>query len=246
MTAVFVGGYSVMKKIAIGFVAVVTLIRPSLAADIVQPPPALTPSPPLVYSWAGFYLGGQIGGAWSNSGYTLNNGAGLIESFNFNPDSVIGGGHVGIQGQWTNWVLGLEGTFNWTNLTQTDPSVLSPGRFRSLTTDDIGTIVVKAGYAWDRWLLYAKGGWADARINTFAINTVTGVSGNVTNWQSGWTIGGGLDYMMAPNWIAGIDFNYYNFKFDRTGTASDGTISTWSNTNSNVYGVTGRLDYLFH
>jgi len=46
------------------------------------------------------------------SDYTLNNGAGTIESFNFNPDSVIGGGNVGIQGQWANWVLGIEGTFN--------------------------------------------------------------------------------------------------------------------------------------
>jgi hypothetical protein len=35
---------------------------------------------------------------WNRSS-ALNNGAGLIESFNFNPDSVIGGGNVGIQGQ---------------------------------------------------------------------------------------------------------------------------------------------------
>jgi outer membrane immunogenic protein len=91
-----------------------------------------------------------------------------------------------------------------------------------------------------------KGGWADARINTFAINTATGVNGSATQWQGGWTIGGGLDYMFAPNWIAGIDFNYYNFKFNRTATATDFTISNWYNTNSNIYAVTARLDYLFN
>jgi outer membrane immunogenic protein len=112
-----------MKKLAIG--AIVGLIgTPVLAADLGQPVYQPAPPPPApVYSWAGFYAGGQIGGAWSNSDYTLNNGAGLIESFNFNPDSVIGDGNVGIQGQWANWVLGIEGTFNWTNLTQTDQSV---------------------------------------------------------------------------------------------------------------------------
>jgi outer membrane immunogenic protein len=196
-------------------------------------------------SWSGFYVGGQVGGAWSNSGFTFNNGAGIVESFNYNPDSVIGGGHVGIQGEWNHWVLGVEGAFNWSNLSKTDESVLSPTRFRTLTTDDIGSIVAKAGYAWDRWLLYAKGGWADARINTFAINRATGVFANPTSWEGGWTIGAGLDYLVTKNLVVGIDFNYYNFTFDRTAIATDSTIGHWYNTNSDIYAVAARVSYLF-
>jgi hypothetical protein len=52
--------------------------------------------------------------------------------------------------------------------------------------------------------------------------------------------------LLLPNLIAGIDFNYYNFEFNRSATNTDGTISTWYNTNSNVYAVTARLDYLFN
>jgi outer membrane immunogenic protein len=240
----------VMRHLSAGLFAAVfaiTVSQIAAAADLGQPlykapPPPVQPTP----TWAGIYAGGQVGGAWSNSTYTLNNGAGLIENFNFDPASVIGGAHLGVQGQWTNWVLGIEGTFNWTDLSQTDQSVLSPPRMRSLRTDDIATVVGKAGFVWDRWLVVAKGGWADARINTFAINPLTGIFGNATQWQGGWTVGGGLDYMLAPNWIAGVDFNYYNFKFDRSATNSDSTIGTWSNTNSNIYAVTARLSYFFN
>jgi outer membrane immunogenic protein len=200
----------------------------------------------VAYNWSGFYVGGQVGGAWSRSNYTLDNGAGLIENFNFDPTSLIGGGHVGLQGQWGNWVLGIEGTYNATDLKQTDQSVLSPGRVRRLTTDGIATAVGKVGYAWDRWMIYGKGGFADARIETFGQNPATGISGQANTWQNGWTAGGGLDYMLAPSWIVGVDFNYYNFSFDRTALNTDATTSRWFNTKSDIYAVTFRVSYLFN
>jgi outer membrane immunogenic protein len=235
-----------MRKITACIAAIAALVgTPVLAADMAVKAPVMKAPPPAI-SWAGIYVGGQVGYAWSNSSYTYNNGAGLIEGFSFNPSSAIGGGHIGIQGQWATWVLGLEGDFNWTDLNQTDISVLAPPRMRSINTRDISTVVGKVGYAWDHWLLYVKGGWADARINTFVINPATGILANPTAWQGGATVGGGLDYMMAPNWIAGVDFNYYTFKFDRTAVATDATISTWTGTRSDVYAVMGRLSYLFN
>jgi outer membrane immunogenic protein len=64
-------------------------------------------------------------------------------------------------------------------------------------------------------------------------------------WQSGWTVGGGVDYLLAPNWIAGVDFSYYNFSFDRSAVASSGGTAFWSNSNADVYAVTGRISYKF-
>jgi outer membrane immunogenic protein len=239
--------WSVMKKLATAIAAIALIGTPAFAADMaVKAPSPPAPPPAPVCIWCGFYLGGQIGYAWSNSSYTHFNGA-INENFTFNPTSAIGGPHVGIQGQWDSWVFGLEGTFNWADLNQADPSVLLPNRVRSLRTDEIETIVGKAGYAWDRWLLYAKGGWANSRISVFAINTASGVNSQSTAWQGGWTVGGGLDYMMAPNWIAGIDFNYYKFeKFDRSPIDSAGVGVSYFNTNSNIYAVTARLSYLFN
>ena len=42
----------------------------ALAADLPAPPPVYYKEPPIVYNWTGFYIGGNIGAAWSGlSGY---------------------------------------------------------------------------------------------------------------------------------------------------------------------------------
>jgi outer membrane immunogenic protein len=198
---------------------------------------------PLV-SWAGFYIGGQVGGAWSHSDYTLENVVGL-ENFTHEPSALIGGGHIGLQGQWGNWVLGVEGTYSWTDLDSTLTSVLQPGRRRTLTIDSIGTVVGKAGMAFNNWLFYVKGGWAITNIDTFAINPATGVNGRTSGTESGWTVGTGIDYMLNANWIIGVDFNYYRFDFDRSGIFTDATAFRYFNTNSDIYSVMGRVSYKF-
>lgn len=199
---------------------------------------------PAAYDWSGFYLGGQIGYAGSRSNYTLDNSV-VVERFGFDPKSAIGGGHAGLQGQFGSWVLGVEGTYNAVGLKQTDVSVLLPGRLRTNSTTDIATVVGKVGYATGPVLLYAKGGWADAKIETSGINPATGISGNVNAWASGYTIGGGVDYMFAKNWIAGVDFNYYRFGFNRNTLATDGTPSNYTGRNE-IYAGMFRLSYLFN
>jgi outer membrane immunogenic protein len=168
-----------------------------------------------------------------------------VESFSFHPNSAIGGAHAGLQGQWGTWVLGVEGSFNFTHLHETRVSPLRPPSFKTFELDDIATVVAKAGYAANRWLIYVKGGWADANIRTEGTNPVNGSTAAPRAWQSGWTVGGGVDYLLAPNWIAGVDFSYYNFSFDRSAVASSGGTAFWSNSNADVYAVTGRISYKF-
>jgi outer membrane immunogenic protein len=239
-----------MKKILLGAIATVAISSTAFAADL--PARTYTNAAPVVapiaYSWSGCYVGGQAGGAWSRSHHTLDNGAGLVEAFGYNPSSFIGGGQVGCQYQFPgNFVLGAEGTWSWVDLKQTDVSVLAPPRTRFLGIDQIATATVKLGYAWDRWMVYGKGGFADARIDTFAINPVTTVSADVNRWQSGWTVGGGIEYMIVQNFILGAEFNYYNFKYDRAGVlATDGTIGSYFNTKAEVYSVMARASWLFN
>ena len=52
--------------------------------------------------------------------------------------------------------------------------------------------------------------------------------------------------MFAQNWIVGVDFNYYNFDFDRSVVLTSGVTSNFNSTNSNIYVVTARLSYLFN
>jgi outer membrane immunogenic protein len=162
---------------------------------------------------------------------------------------LIGGGYVGAQYQWGNWVLGVEGTFSAMKLNQTQPSVvIGGGRTRSLRIDGIATVVGRVGYAWNNWLPYVKGGWADSRINTSSTDpNLGGNNSSTTQRFNGWTIGGGADYMVVHNWIVGVDFNYYNVTFNHTFSFVPGGLpGAITNSQANVYAATVRLTYLFN
>ena len=228
---------------AIAALSVLSFGAPAVAADMaVNARPAAAIAPPI---WSGFYVGGQAGYSWANADFTHTSTTGFVEDFSFHPSSAIGGAHAGAQGQWGNWVLGLEGSFNFTRLDETVVSPLRPPSFKTFELDDIATVVGKAGYAANRWLIYVKGGWADANIRTEGTNPLNGSTAAPRAWESGWTVGGGVDYLLAPNWIAGVDFNYYNFSFDRSAVASSGGTAFWSNSNADMYAVTGRISYKF-
>ena len=223
----------------------------AMAADLGRPAPAPAPAPvykappPMIYSWTGCYLGGHVGGVWSNDSYTLDNGA-FVESFSFNPNSWIGGGQLGCQMQASSFVFGVEGTWSGTDLKQTNKSVVDPLRNRTFKLDEIATVTGRLGVAFDRWMIYGKGGWADGRIDTFALNTATNVSIDLNAWQSGWTVGGGIEWMMWQNLVLGAEFNYYSFKFDRSGLDNVGGTSRFFNTNANVYSAMVRASWLFN
>jgi outer membrane immunogenic protein len=234
-----------LSTVLICGITAVAFAQIASAADLPRKAPAYAPPPVPVYNWSGFYIGAQAGGAWSDSSYTFTNVVGP-ENFSHDPASFIGGGHIGAQYQWNVLVLGIEGTFSWMQLDDTQTGVLQPGRLRTLELNNMATVVGKIGYAAGQWMPYIKGGWATTKIETFSINPATGISGGTSDWESGWTVGGGVDYMFTPNWIAGIDFNYYRFDFDgRGGIATDGTPFSYTNTESKIFSVMARLSYKF-
>jgi outer membrane immunogenic protein len=234
-----------MKKrlAAVAALSVLSFGPPAIAADFpVKARPVAAIAPP---SWSGFYFGGQAGYAWAAADYTHTSTSGFVEAFSFHPESTIAGTHAGVQGQWGSWVLGVEGAFNWTHFFETRISALRPPSFKTFELNDIGTVVGKAGYAVNNWLVYLKGGWADGNIRTEGTNPLTGSTAAPRQRENGWTVGSGVDYLVAANWVLGADFNYYNIHFDRAAIASNGLPTTWSNANAVVYAVTGRISYKF-
>src|ERR1700722_17978729 len=142
------------------------------AADLGRPLPTKPPAMIVADDWSGFYLGGHLGAAWSRSGYSYVDGLGDVDAFSFNPNSIIGGGHAGLQGQWGPWVLGVEGSFDGTDLSQTSgvgPNTLTT---QSLKIDDIATVTGRLGYALPAWLFYVKGGWAGVHEKNSSINAI--------------------------------------------------------------------------
>ena len=68
----------------------------------------------------------------------------------------------------------------------------------------------RLGYAFDRWLVYAKGGAAWTREKW---NVNDGVGGAITgNFdRTGWIVGAGVEWAMFGNWSAKVEYNYLNF-----------------------------------
>jgi outer membrane immunogenic protein len=200
-----------MKKILIGAASLAALAAfagQALAADMpartYSKAPAYT-APAVVYNWTGFYIGGHVGGAFAGDNSLVSSDA-----------RFMGGVQAGFDYQFApNWVLGAEAQYSWLGGNNNNNGVLFPGGTLVTATnaDQIGSVTGRLGYTWGPALLYAKGGYAWRDGNNIAA-TVAGVPAGFTtsgNRKDGYTVGGGLEYMFAPNWSAKAEYQYYNF-----------------------------------
>jgi outer membrane immunogenic protein len=201
-----------MKKTLIGVASLAALAAfagQAFAADIPartysKAPPAYT-APAVVYNWTGFYIGGHVGGAFAGDNSLVSSDA-----------RFMGGVQAGFDYQFApNWVLGAEAQYSWLSGGNNNNGVLFPGGtlVTGNTADQIGSVTGRLGYTWGPALLYAKGGYAWRDGNNIAAS-VAGVPAAFTasgNRKDGYTVGGGLEYMFAPNWSAKAEYQYYNF-----------------------------------
>ena len=226
------------------------------AADLGARPYAKAPYISPVFNWAGFYVGGHIGGAstteqWVNSANTtlfgdLSPGQGFRQRGN----GVFGGGQVGYNWQASNYVFGLEGTLSGLNNRGTvQNTVFGLGlddQF-SWRADWMATVTGRAGYAVNNNLFYVKGGYAGVNNRLSVIDNVplTG-SGSQTQWHNGWTVGAGWEYGITQNWIVGLEYNYAAFenKSYQLAGAAPGTY-TFDAKPRDIQSAVVRLSYKF-
>ena len=181
---VFVGGFT----LAAGTVACVCSVQ---AADLPMRPAPAPVAPvayaPPVYNWSGFYIGGHIGGGFENSSWT-DPFTGSNDTFN--NSGFLGGAQIGVNTQFNWLVLGLEGDFSWTSAikgTGTD----SLGDSITTSPQWTSTVTGRIGAAFDRLLVYGKGGVAFAEDKS-TFTPVGGATATDTTTRVGWTAGAGL------------------------------------------------------
>ena len=189
----------------------------ALAADLPPPPPApwapatYVPVAAPIYNWSGIYIGVNGGYAFGTSDWTSPAAAGVpaATTGNFNTNGWLGGGTVGANYQfWGGAVLGVEGDWDWTNLNGTSsaaPCITAPATGCQTSSDWLGTVRGRAGWAFDRVLLYGTGGVAFAPVQ--ATLNGSGLGTNSTT-EVGWTAGAGLEFAFAPNWTAKAEYLY--------------------------------------
>ena len=181
-----------MKRLLLAGAALLSLMTAASAADLAARP--YTKAPPLspAYNWTGFYIG-VMGGYAFDSG----NGGGF------------GGGTIGYnwQAPGSQFVFGIEIDAAGASIKDSQSFVLGNVLF---TAEDkinaLGSVTGRIGVAADAALFYAKGGYA--WINNEASLSALGLTASDSHIHSGYTVGGGIEYMFSPNWSAKAEYMF--------------------------------------
>ena len=174
-------------KLASAIIALLASASTALAADLPRRvetrAPAMVAAP--AFNWSGLYLGAHVGGTFAADNV-----------FGENDARLMAGVQIGWDWQFApTWVLGIEANYSFVD--SNDGGVFG--------NRNVGSVTGRLGYTWGSTLLYAKGGyaWADTRRSFGFLGDSDGASG--------FTIGGGFEWMFAQNWSAKIEYQYYDF-----------------------------------
>lgn len=171
------------------------------AADLRRPmaQPYAPNAPVGVYSWAGPYLGANIGYQWGQVTNDPTRPSGLLGGiqggYNWQSGALVFGGELDVQ------ITGAEDTF-------------APWKF---TNPWFGTARARVGYAMNNLLFYGTGGLAfgTLRAETFGLTE--------SRTAVGWTVGVGAEYGITQNWSAKAEYLYVdlsNRDFSITGASN--------------------------
>jgi outer membrane immunogenic protein len=194
------------------------------AADMALKAP---PPPVPVYSWTGFYVGGDVGGTWFSdpANFSIQNTP-IVSSTTDKGGGFIGGVHMGYNWQVAPvWVAGLEGDLSGVasaNGFSTAPWIvggvpLPPPTSTTMSTSPqwLASVRGRVGYlVTPAVLVYASGGVAFGGFKYSA--SATGPGGynttvSFTNTQTGFAVGGGAEWMITKNWLVRAEYLFYSF-----------------------------------
>jgi outer membrane immunogenic protein len=183
------------------------------------------------FSWSGFYLGVHAGVGWGRNQWSdfhdpivANNNSVPGPDAVYKVNGAVAGGQIGFNWQ-VNWaVFGIEADASWAHIEGSGNNsppfgvncLQQDGGCQS-KIDSLGTITGRFGVAFDRALVYVKGGAAwvnedhttghtDLLFPAFSYSATT----SETRW--GWTIGGGAEFAVSPNWSGKIEYNYIDLR----------------------------------
>lgn len=187
---------TLLTSLSLGAVAAATFATPAFAQDEYEVP------------FTGPRVGAILGYDGTRPGSSEDSD---IEGDDQTADGLLYGGEVGYDFQVGRAVIGVEG-----EVTGSTAKV----DYRSSDPADFGFGSVKAGrdfyvggrvgiLASPRTLVYAKGGYTNARFDLTASDGTTEVGGNFN--LDGYRIGAGIERSLTPNTYAKLEYRYSNY-----------------------------------
>jgi outer membrane immunogenic protein len=234
--------------------AIAALSAPAFAADMpmaVKSRPVVAP----VADWSGIYLGISAGGVWGRNEWSSD------ETSPFTPGAYdttgwTVGGILGANVQIQRTVVGVEFDGNWADVTGSKAIGTPFGLF----TPNISSIDnridwtaharARVGYSFGSWMPFIAGGAAFAGVRD-RLNFITPVTNFGVTYPGysdsrarvGFTIGGGVDWKVMPNFIVRAEYLYDNYG-NTVGRQSTSTFNT-ETFSLDTHTVRGALIYQF-
>jgi outer membrane immunogenic protein len=221
-----------------------------MAADLARPvykaPP---PPPPPVCIWCGFYVGANVGAAWTRANVATTDSPGVPAIFlvpanraavdaagtgPLNHDAFFTGGvQAGFNWQVSpSFLFGVEADINSFRQTLTLANVAATtiGPFpvtTSLETDWLATVRGRAGVTFGGTLIYVTGGAAftEQKLTQTAGPTVlvglpTFGTSTTASTKAGWTVGAGWEQLLWSGWSFKAEYLYAQFNGLTTATTA--------------------------
>lgn len=171
---------------------------------------------PTAFNWTGFYLGAYGGyGASQMTATDIGDQAGtpwiiLGTQFTASPTSFVGGGQVGYNHQFGQFVVGAEADVGYFNHSGSAPYDSSHPKTMIIGSGAINsTLRGRLGFTADRALFYATGGLAATSASVKLV--AAGISSPDDNLSLGWTIGVGMEYAVTDNWSVKLEYLHDDF-----------------------------------
>lgn len=207
-----------MKKLLLASSALM-FAGTAFAADLPPRLPVKAPlAAPVPFTWTGCYIGAQAGYGRGNKDFANASDPSLEQDIG-PPGAVVRdridgglvGGQLGCNYQFgSNWVIGLEGDYDWSDLKGNVTDPFFGGKNLYAKTDWLASATGRVGYSWDRVLFYAKGGAAWTR-DQYEAMVVTAPTFSANESRSGWTAGFGVEWAFTDNWSAKLEYDHYDF-----------------------------------
>jgi opacity protein-like surface antigen len=173
-------------------------------------------------NWSGVYVGGHLGGAWSDARWSDpfgptpgTHGAENAPGFGdlTQAHGPLGGGQAGLDWQTGQWVFGLQVDADYATIRGDNTCFSGLGGVNcEHQVNALATLTGRAGFAWGRSLFYVKGGGAfastDYNLNGNTNGSLTLGLGTTTIDKFGWTAGLGLEYAITDHWTTSFEYDH--------------------------------------